>query len=296
MIPNIQIQNPNISNVGIGNVQIRQPYIGQIGDARVWMRQPPQAIPIEVPVTVYFGAPIVNMPGCVETHKENTRDNKNMNLVNDDPKGMTILCDSGAPSMHSIDYQADKLAWQTFYGEPPNVDEGVNTGDPPTPPTPQTPEPPKTPPQSAEDVECPAPNARRIGDLNQAGTERVKEYKLIKEGTICETVWEPIPFVDQYLPSPAIITTTATIAAVATGSALLAKPLADLLLKVVKPVVKKAIGKIQTLLGKKPHRPTRAEIQADRYREKRGLLPVKKGPPKPLKKIDPEKKKKFLLF
>ena len=45
--------------------------------------------------------------------------------------------------------------------------------------------------------------------------------------------------------------TTATIAVVATSSALLAKPLADLLLKVVKPAVKKAIGKVQKMLGKK---------------------------------------------
>ena len=272
MIPdNVGIQgNPNI---GIRDIHIRKPYIGQIGDARVWMIQPPQAIPVEVPVTVFVGNPIVNMPGCVETHEENTRDNKNMNLVNDDPKGVTILCDSGAPSMHSIDYQADKLQWQTFYA-PEELTEGVNTGDPPVAPTPETPEPPSTPPQTAEDVECPPPNARRVGDLNQAGTERVKEYKLIQEGTICETVWEPIPFIDQYLPSPAIVTTTATIAAVATGSALLAKPLADLLLKVVKPVVKKAIGAVQKILGKTPYRSTQSEIRTNKYREKKGLLGI----------------------
>ena len=37
----------------------------------------------------------------------------------------------------------------------------------------------------------------------------------------------------------------------ATTSALLAKPLADLLLKVIKPVVKKALAKVQKLMGKK---------------------------------------------
>ena len=64
------------------------------------------------------------------------------------------------------------------------------------------------------------------------------------------------------------------IATVATGSALLAKPLADLLLKVVKPVVKKAIGAIQKKLGKTPYQPTQSELRANKYREKKGLLPI----------------------
>jgi len=45
--------------------------------------------------------------------------------------------------------------------------------------------------------------------------------------------------------------TTGGIAVVATGSALLAKPLADILLKVIKPTVKKVMKKIATIRGKK---------------------------------------------
>ena len=41
------------------------------------------------------------------------------------------------------------------------------------------------------------------------------------------------------------------IAVIATTSALLAKPLADLLLKVVKPTIKKVIKKIAAIRGKK---------------------------------------------
>ena len=55
---------------------------------------------------------------------------------------------------------------------------------------------------------------------------------------------------DRYLPAPQVIASTAGIAAVATTSALLAKPVADLLLKVVKPLVKKTIKKIAAKLGK----------------------------------------------
>ena len=57
---------------------------------------------------------------------------------------------------------------------------------------------------------------------------------------------------EQFLPAPQVAATTAAIAVVATSSALLAKPLADLLLKIVKPAVKKVIGKVQKMLGKKP--------------------------------------------
>ena len=53
-----------------------------------------------------------------------------------------------------------------------------------------------------------------------------------------------------FLPSPQQVTTTASIAVVATSAAL-AKPLADLLLKLVKPAVKKAQKKLFGVFGKK---------------------------------------------
>ena len=53
------------------------------------------------------------------------------------------------------------------------------------------------------------------------------------------------------MPDLPTTTTTAVIAIVATSSALLAKPLADLLLKLIKPTVKKAQKKLLDALGKK---------------------------------------------
>ena len=265
MIPNIGnvgINNSSIPNVGIGIVGVKgintiSSNSITVADARIWTIQPPNVYNLDPPVVVNIGKPIVNMPGCVKVNKQNTgRDpSKNKQLVNDDPKGNTVLCDGGMPYFNPPEYQYDRLTWQTFYGDQPEAG-GVDTGDPPDPVTPETPAPPVTPPTTSEDIPCPPPNAKRIGDLNQAGTERVKAYELQpdpanRENEICVTLWEPIPFVDKYLPSAQIVTTTAGIAAVATTSALLAKPLADLLLKVVKPVVKKAIGKVKSLLGKK---------------------------------------------
>ena len=255
-IPNIEtntVDVPIIRVNGTGINLISDTSVGPIGnryiqDNRVWMNTPPQSIPIEVPVTTIIGSPVVNMPGCVKVHKENLKDNKNKMLVDDDPKGNTVLCDAGAPYYEPADYDYRDLTWQTITTEEPEAG-GLDTGTPPTPDL-DTPEPPPTDRPKGE-VECPPLNARRIGDLNTAGTEKIKEYKLTVDGKRCETIWEPVPQLEQYLPSAGMVTTTATIATVATTSALLAKPLADLLLKVVKPVIKKVMAKVQKILGKK---------------------------------------------
>ena len=278
-IPNIQVNGTGIRF--IGTLKPEETGINRIGvrgiaDARVWLIEPPQAIPVTVPVTVLAGTPIVNMPGCVKVHKENAKE-KNINkmLVDDDPKGNVVLCDAGAPYYEPPDYDYRELSWQTITQEQPDAG-GVDTGDPPDAPVPETPDPPPAG-GGEEEVECPPINARRIGDLNQEGTEKVKEYKLTPDGKICETIWEPVPTIEQFLPSIPTITTTASIAAVATTSALLAKPIADLLLKVVKPVIKKTIAKVQKILGKTPYRPTLSEKKTNQYREKKGMLPLKFG-------------------
>ena len=252
-IPFIQVNGTGIKLIQPIRSSIRPIGIGYISDARVWMIEPPQAIPPTVPVTMQVGTPVVNMPGCVKVHKENAKNPKNRNkmLVDDDPKGNTVLCDAGAPYYEPADYDYRGLSWQTVYSDSEEAPEGIDTGEPPAPEIPDAPPAPETPGETAGKVECPPPNARRIGDLNQAGTEKVVGYKLTPDGKICETQWEAIGIAERYLPSVPVVSTTATIALVATSSALLAKPLADLLLKVVKPVVKKVVSKVKSIMGKK---------------------------------------------
>ena len=283
MIP--EIENQSINPVGINNinnVRVTQPYIGQIGDTRIWMIRQPYTGYMPVPVTLRIGTPVVNMPGCVKAHKENAKNpaSRNKSLVNDDPKQNVVLCDGGMPYFEPPDYQANRLDWRTIYGEAPVVDSGIDVGDPPVAPTPETPEPPSTPTDAKEDPPCPGPMAPRIGDVAQNQKEKVSGFELQRDPKnpdgvkICVTLYEDIGAVEAFLPAPQLVTTTAVIATVATGSALLAKPLADLLLKVVKPVVKKAIGTIQKKLGKTPYRPTQSELRTNRYREKKGMLGV----------------------
>jgi|TARA_E500000318_G_scaffold60527_1_gene56148 hypothetical protein len=275
-IPFIQVNGTGIKliqNVSPSNIGIRY-----ISDARVWMQEPPQAIPPTVPVTVLAGTPIVNMPGCVKVHKENVKQrSRNKMLVDNDPKGNTVLCDAGAPYYEPADYDYRDLTWQTLYTDSDEAPEGIDTGDPPTPEIPDAPSPPETPGKTAEDVECPPPNARRIGDLNQAGTEKVVGYKLSPDKKECITEWEELSFTEQYLPSVPIVSTTATIALVATSSALLAKPLADLLLKVVKPVIKKVVTKVKTILGKKEPVLSVQERQAAQRDRNQAIQTLKKA-------------------
>jgi len=252
-IPYIQVNGTGIKLIQPIRSSINPIGISYISDARIWTIQPPKSLPITVPVTMEVGTPIVNMPGCVKVHKENAKNPKNRNkmLVDDDPKGNTVLCDAGAPYYEPAEYDYRGLTWQTINTESDEVPEGIDTGEPPAPEIPDAPPAPETPGETAGKVECPPPNARRIGDLNQAGTEKVVGYELTPDGKICETQWEAIGIAERYLPSVPVVSTTATIALVATSSALLAKPLADLLLKVVKPVIKKVVAKVKKIMGKK---------------------------------------------
>ena len=254
--------------------------VGAIADARIFESRSPTVIPPVVPVTEIIGTPVVNMPGCVKVHKENVKNprNKNKMLVDDDPKGNTVLCDAGAPYYDPAEYDYRGLTWQTINTESDEAPEGIDTGEPPAPEIPDAPPAPETPGNTAEGpVECPPLNARRIGDLNQAGTEKVVGYKLTPDGKICETQWEAIGFAEQYLPSIPVVSTTATIALVATSSALLAKPLADLLLKVVKPVIKKVVTKVKKIMGKtEPVLSVRERLLAQRDRN-RAIMELRKS-------------------
>ena len=272
-IPNIYTINGGLQY--IHPLNIRDVNIVTIN--RPWMRTPPQAIPWTPPVTVNIGVPIVQMPGCAKMHKENASNpsNKSSSLVNDDPDQNVVLCDGGMPYYDPPDYRANELTWETVYGEPEQQVSGVDTGEPLAPPDADT-TPPETPKEDKE-VPCPGPANLRVGDITQAGDERVVGHQLIPDPNnpkvnICETLYEPTTAVEKFLPSVNQTTTTVAIAVVATAGAA-ATPL---LLRVFKPIITKLWKTLQQKLGKKEARLTRHDIIANEYRKKRGLPPIKK--------------------
>ena len=217
----------------IPEIRIRSINLPQIPD---YLIEPPQAIPSSVPVTVQIGFPIVDLPGCVEAHETNNA--KNNQIKNDDERGVLTFCDGHIPSFNPINF---------------NEEVELPTPKPPVPPykAPEVPGIPEIPTNAIpkpvkQEILCPGPNAPRIGDIAQNKKEKVSGFELqtVNGQQICVTLYEPIPFTEQYLPAPQVVASTAGIAAVATTSALLAKPIADLLLKVVKPLVKKMIKKV----------------------------------------------------
>ena len=308
-IPNIDNGTNEIPdiNVGIRSLRFiqnigppRRSTISNINVDRIWVIEPSQAIPYQTPITTGMGTPIVDMPGCVMVNKENAKrpPNKNKQLVNDDPKQNVVLCDGGMPYFTAPNYDARELSWQTVYGEPEEQESGIDTGDTPDLAAPETPERPNTE-EPEGDPDCPGPLEPRLGSVGPNEKEKVSGYELQPDPNnankkICVVLYEDIGIVEQYLPSPQIATTTAVIASVAASSALLAKPLADLLLRVVKPAVKQVMTKVNAILGKTPYRPTQAELKTNEYRKKKGLLGINfaKNHQKKMKKQKEEEKKK----
>ena len=126
-------------------IDIRDIGIREIGIPRNLTAESPLALPIYPPVTTEIGTPIVNIPGCVEAHKDS---DKNTNLKNEDDKGTMTLCDAGTPSYYPIDYDANKLEITTEAPSPPAYKP------PEAPATPEAPAP-QVPKTEAPMPECP---------------------------------------------------------------------------------------------------------------------------------------------
>ena len=83
-------------------------------------------------------------------------------------------------------------------------------------------------------------------------------------------LYEDTTAVEKFLPSTNQVSVTATIAVVATASAA-ATPL---LLRVIKPIIKKTVDTVKKKFGKTPYRPSREEIKSNQYRQSKGLNPL----------------------
>ena len=92
------------------------------------------------------------------------------------------------------------------------------------------------------------------------------------DGKICTTLYEPTTAVEKFLPSTNQATTTLAVAVIATAGAA-ATPL---ILRIIKPIIKKIVDTVKKKLGKKVDRPSFSEIKTNKYREKKGLPPIKR--------------------
>ena len=262
---------PEIPNITSRDINIRGIELPEV----VTLSENYTSIPLAAPVVVNIGVPIVDIPGCVEAHEAK---NKSKTVGSDDSRGLVTYCDAGVPSYAPINFEPEQII--------PTYPAGIDTREeqPKTPPTPELPIT-KTPPATAV-VQCPTPAQEAkepVGTFVEGFRKKVIEYKLL--GNECVQITEEVPLPQQIiagLPSGGSVVQVGGIAVIATSSALLAKPLADILLKAVKPTVKKVMKKIATIRKKPIPVLSKGERQAEQrqmnhaIRELRSVFPRKK--------------------
>ena len=248
-----------IEDINIPQIMVPQIY------GRGWLYMIPSVPNNDPPVTLQLGFPIVELPGCVEAHQDNkigaNRLPLDRDLVNDDPDGVTILCPNGEyPSYDAMNFEGVQSIPTTTTSPPPIP-----------PPSPEIPDTGNVVPQE-DKVSCPGPNQLRVGDITQSGDERVIGHRLLGDGKTCETLYEPTTVLEKYVPPLNQVSTVGALAVVATAGAA-ATPL---LIRIVKPAIKKLWKTIQKKLGKDVKEPSRKEVMTNNYRIKKGLPPLKK--------------------
>jgi len=170
--------------------------------------------------------------GCKYFHRD-TKNTGNRNLLIEDPNGVTSSCPY--PSFIPMNYQADQLII-TETALPAEEQQELPEGKPPQP------EIPKDQKEGDVFVECPGKKDQRVGDFrNEKRLERVVGHERSEDGTICTTLYEDVPFKDQYLPEFSTVVSTAAIATVAAVT--------PLLLSAVKPLVKQLIKRIAKIFN-----------------------------------------------
>ena len=196
-----------------------------------------------------LGFPVGDIPGCVETRNSQPG---NLEAYTTDPKGNFTVCDGTMPSFPAaLDFTPGTLTYGP--AKPPTIDpkeKPAASQQPAKSPSPEASNPTGIS-NLAPELPCPPPDAIPIGAKNKLQTAVITGYKRVDGECKAQFKSLDIPAIlGNHLPGSPVVVTTATIAVVATTAAVLAKPLGDILLKVIKPLVKKTIKKIKDKLGK----------------------------------------------
>ena len=182
---------------------------------------------IDIPETPYITEHVLtgSIPGCNLYHRD-LEITKNPSILYNDRKAYITCPEGEMPSFNAIEYDPSKL---------------IKTVTPTQ--SSQQPEYRPVIPKKKEEKEtieippCPSKKDLRIGSfVNEKRLERVSGYKRGEDGIECITLYEDVPFKDQYIPNPPQLVSTAVIASVAATT--------PLLLNVVKPLIKNIIKKL----------------------------------------------------
>ena len=203
-------------SIEIPDISIREIYIPDVPEI-----YSPHYITITKP-------PDIDVAGCTYQHRD-IKNTGNRNLLLEDPNGVFTTCDFPFPSFIPLDYSPDNLV----------IVEELPVSSP-TPDMPESKQPaiPDIPKEKETELPlCPGKSNQRVGDFrNEKRVERVIGHKRGEDGVECITIYENVPFKDQYIPEVSTIVSTAVIGLVAAST--------PLLLNVVKPLVKQVVKKL----------------------------------------------------
>ena len=186
-------------------------------------------LPLHTPYQVLnVPPPSIQLPGCIRYHRDASP--KNTALYEDDPTGTTISCPFGSmPTFQPMLY--DRRRIEIVESEEQEKRQQTNeTIDSPTVK-------PELPKEKKEIVipECPGSKDQRVGDYRNAKKlEIVVGHRLDK--TECITIYEDVPFKDQYIPSANQFVGVFSLALVGAS--------APLVLQLVRPIVKQVVTKL----------------------------------------------------
>ena len=173
--------------------------------------------------------PVVDIPACVRVHRNNLT-----SLIDSDKDKYGTYTECGnfsIPSYEPLEYNPSKFVY-TQPETPRNQEEDF------VEPKKETSK--YEPVKDKDDllfIECPGKKDQRVGDFrNEKRLERVIAHKRSEDGSECITLYEDVKFIEQYIPNPPQLISTATIALVAAST--------PLLLSLVKPLVKNLIKKL----------------------------------------------------
>ena len=191
-------------------------------------------VPIFVPSTstsLDVPLPNINLPGCVKSH----RDVKPTNtaIVEDDVNGSFYSCPPGyeIPSYVPIEYNPKKL----------EIVEQKQEQKPAQKVPEKKFEKPEIPKQKEEKkkielIDCPGDDNLRVGQYaSELKLEIVVSHRRSDDGLKCYEVYESVPFISQYLPPVSTVVSTTAIGLIAASS--------PALLSIIKPLVKKLVGR-----------------------------------------------------
>ena len=198
----------------IPKIEIKEVYVPKI---RLWEVQPP--------ILDVIYKPVVDIPGCVDAHRNNLT-----GLINEDELGTYQACGTfDIPSFEPLEYNPANFQYTA-----PTKQQEQKQEQPPQ----QQPE--IAAKKKEEEIEippCPSKKDQKIGDFrNDKKLERVIGYERGQNGIECITLYEDVPFISQYIPSFKQFTGVFSLALVGCS--------APIILNLVKPIVKNVIKKL----------------------------------------------------